>query len=295
MVSVTHLRAFHFVALSGGYSQAARELAVSQSTLSTQVRQLEASSGAVLFERSPRGVTMTGDGEALYAVTSRLFHALTEATTLLNGSKDKGGHLRVATDGTGHTLPILKALRQKRPNLTFAIQLHNSGVVMDHVLHYRADVGISALASSDQRLHIQPLLTSRIGLFLPVAHHWAGRASMTLQELCGVSIILRETGSRTRAVFEKNMAGHGIPMGNLIEVSSMEGVRETVAAGFGVGIIADSDFSPDPRLCFIPLSDAQEVIKEYVVCLAEKRRQPMIAEFFRSAEETFDKNLPLTA
>lgn len=295
MVSVTHLRAFHFVALSGGYSQAAREMAVSQSTLSTQVRQLEAGSGAVLFERGPRGVTMTGQGEALYAVTTRLFRALTDATTLLNSRKDIGGHLRVATDGTGHTLPILKALRRKRPNLTFAIQLHNSGVVMDHVLHYRADVGISALAADDQRLHVQPLLTSRIGVFLPVTHEWAGRESMKLQELRGQPIVLRETGSRTRAVFEQNMAGRDIATGSVIEVSSLEGVRETVAAGFGVGIIADSDFVPDPRLYFIPLADAEDVIKEYVVCLAEKRRQPMIAEFFRSAEDVFMESLSLPA
>ena len=117
MASVTQLRAFHFVATAGGYSQAAREMSVSQSTLSGQVRQLEAISGVVLFERGPRGATLTADGEALFLVTARLFTALSEAGRMLKSRKAEGGRLRLASDGTVHSLPILGALRRRRPKL----------------------------------------------------------------------------------------------------------------------------------------------------------------------------------
>lgn len=295
MVSVTHLRAFHFVASAGGYSQAAREMGVSQSTLSAQVRQLEATSGAALLERGPRGASMTSHGQALYAITSRLFFAISEASTLLNSKQVDGGHLRLATDGTAHTLLILKSMRKVRPDMTFAIQLHNSEAVIEHVLSYRADVGISALPSEDQRLYVQPLMSMRLGLFIPVTHEWASRIEISLSELAGINLVLRESGSRTRAVFEQNMAAHRINRGSMIEVSSSDGVRETVAAGFGAGIISDFEFRPDPRLCFIPLSDADKLIDEYVVCLKEKRRQPIISEFFKQAEATFKNLEPLSA
>lgn len=283
MATVTQLRAFHFVATSGGYSQAAREMAVSQSTLSGQVRQLEAISGVVLFERGPRGVTLTKDGEALYVVTSRLFAALSEAGRMLKSRKAEGGRLRLASDGTLHSLPILAALRRRRPRLVFSIQLDNSDSVVEHVMHYRADVGITAQLPKDSRFHVQPLMTMKIGVILPKSHVWARRPALSVRDLEGMPFVLRERGSKTRQVFEQNLAAHGVTPGDVIEVSRQDGVRETVAAGFGMGVIADVEFGFDTRLHFLPLRDAPITISEYVICLDERRRIPMISEFFACA------------
>ncbi|HEY5798544.1 MAG TPA: LysR family transcriptional regulator [Bosea sp. (in: a-proteobacteria)] len=288
MASVTQLRAFHFVATSGGYSQAARDMAVSQSTLSGQVRQLEALSGVVLFERGPRGVTLTADGEALYEVTSRLFSALTEAGRMLKSRKAEGGRLRLASDGTVHSLPILGALRRRRPKLVFSIQLANSDSVIEQITQYRADVGITAQMPKDSRFHVQPLITMKVGVFLPKSHAWVQRKSVSIKDLQGLPFVLRERGSRTREVFEQNLAAHGVTLGDVIEVSTRDGVRETVAAGFGMGAIADLEFGFDTRLHFLPLHDARLAINEYVICLDERRRAPMIADFFRSAADAFE-------
>lgn len=287
MASVTQLRAFHFVATAGGYSQAAREMAVSQSTLSGQVRQLEALSSVVLFERGPRGVTLTADGEALYEVTSRLFSALSEAGRMLKSRKAEGGRLRLASDGTVHSLPILAALRRRRPRLVFSIQLHNSDSVIEQINQYRADVGITAQMPKDGRFHVRPLTTMKVGVFLPKSHAWIRRQSVSVKDLQGLPFVLRERGSRTREVFEQNLAAHGVTLGEVIEVSTREGVRETVAAGFGLGAIADLEFGFDTRLHFLPLHDARMAIKEYVICLDERRRMPMIADFFRCATDAF--------
>jgi len=287
MAPVTQLRAFHFVATSGGYSQAAREMAVSQSTLSGQVRQLEAISGVTLFERGPRGVSLTPDGEALYKVTSRLFLALSEAGTMLKSRRVEGGRLRVAADGTAHTLPILGELRRRRPRLTFSIQVENSDSVIEQIIQYRVDVGITAQLPKDARLHSQPLTSMKVGVFLPKDHPWVPRGSVSIVDLEGQPFVLRERGSRTREVLEQNLTEHGVTLGDVIEVSTREGVRDAVAAGFGVGAIADLEFGNDPRLHFLPLQDARFPINEYVVCLDERRRLPMIAEFFRCALDSF--------
>lgn len=289
MASVTQLRAFHFVATAGGYSQAAREMAVSQSTLSGQVRQLEAISGVVLFERGPRGATLTADGEALYEVTSRLFSAFTEAGRMLKSRKADGGRLRLASDGTVHLLPILGALRRRRPKLVFSIQLHNSDGVIEQITQYRADAGVTGQMPTDSRFHVRPLATMKLGVFLPKGHSWAQRESVSIRDLQGLPFVLRERGSRTREVFEQNLAACGVTLGDIIEVSTRDGVRETVAAGFGMGAIADLEFGFDTRLHFLPLRDPCIAINEYVVCLEERRRAPMIAEFFRCAGDAFEQ------
>jgi aminoethylphosphonate catabolism LysR family transcriptional regulator len=287
MASVTQLRAFHFVATAGGYSQAAREMGVSQSTLSSQVRQLEALSGVALFQRGPRGVTLTGEGEALFEVTSRLFSALTEAGSMLKSGRAEGGRLRLASDGTVHSLPILGLLRRRRPRLVFSIQLHNSEGVIDQIDQFRADIGITAQIPKDERFYVRPLTTMGIGIFLPTNHPWAQRPSVSVTELEGLAFVLRERGSPTREVFERNLAAHEVKLGEVIEVSTRDGVRETVAAGFGLGVVTDLDFGCDSRLQFLPLHDAGIAINEYLVCLEERRRAPMIADFLRCAAEVF--------
>ena len=287
MASVAQLRAFHAVATAGGYSQAAREMAISQSALSGQVRQLEAISGVVLFERGPRGVTLTADGESLYAVTSKLFAALSEAGRMLKTPVAEGGRLRLASDGTVHSLPILDALRRRRPNLVFSIQLHNSDTVIEQIIQYRADVGITAQLPTDERFHVRPLTTMTVGVFMPADHPWAGRTAIKVRDLQGMPFVLRERGSRTRQVFEQALADHGVALGEVMEVSTREGVRETVAAGFGLGAVADLEFGYDTRLRFVPLADAAAAISEYVVCLDERRRIPIIADFFGCAEGAF--------
>lgn len=288
-MSFTQLRAFHFVATAGGYSQASREMSISQSTLSAQVRQLEAASGLAFFERTPRGVTLTADGESLYKVTSRLFSALEEAESFLKAPRTGTGRLRVTADGVQHSLPILMRLRQRRPDLVFSLSVQNSDTVTDQLLQYRADVGITAQPSRDERLYVQPLMQMRIGVFVPRTHAWAQRESVVMRDIEGCPFVLRERGSRTRTIFEQNIAAHRVTLGPVLEVASREGVREAVATGFGVGAVADIEFGFDSRLRYLPIRDAEIAIDEYVICLEERRRQPMIADFFRCAREAFSQ------
>lgn len=287
MATFAQLRAFHLVASTGGFSQAAREASTSQSALSGHVRALEAESGRALFERQARRVVPTMDGQDLYAVTTRLFSALTEASALLNSPAVEGGRLRVVADGAAHSLPILRALTTKRPKLHFTLDVRNSDQVLQQIKEHRADVGVTAQRPDDPNLHAVPLTTMKLGLMVPADSVWAGRRQAVLADLSGQPFVLREKGSRTRHVFERNLARAKVTLGPVLDVSSREGIREAVALGFGLGAIADQEFGFDSRLSFIPLLDAEIAIEEYVVCLSERRRLPLIVDFMAAAATVF--------
>ncbi|MDX6804956.1 LysR substrate-binding domain-containing protein [Terrihabitans rhizophilus] len=295
-MSIAQLRAFHSVATAGGFSQAAREIAISQPTLSGQVRQLEQLSGTTLFERRQRGVELTAEGEALFEVTRRLFEAEAEARTLLKDDMNRlGGHLRVVADGAFHSVPIIRHLNGKRPRLTFSLAVANSERVIAHLLEYRADVGVTACLAADPRLHLEPLLESRMGAFVSRDHQWTGRDHLVMKDLQDQPFVMRERGSRTRAVFEENLAQHDVGLGQIMEVSTQEGVREAAAAGFGIGISADIEFGHDSRLHFLPILDADILLIEYVTCLAERRRLPLVRDFFESAADLYGSISPRAA
>ena len=84
-------------------------------------------------------------------------------------------------------------------------------------------------------------------------------------------VILREKGSRTRSIFEDAVAQAGHVLKDVMEISGREGVREAVAAGFGIGIVAENELLADSRLRALPVSNAELVHAEYVVCLQEMR------------------------
>ena len=69
------IRAFHHVALHGGFSRAAAALHVSQPSISEQVRQLEQAHDVLLFQRAGRQVRLTPAGEDLFLLTKRFFEA----------------------------------------------------------------------------------------------------------------------------------------------------------------------------------------------------------------------------
>jgi LysR family transcriptional regulator, low CO2-responsive transcriptional regulator len=285
-MNLTQLRAFHLVALAGGFSLAARTEGLSQPTLSAQIRDLEASYGVGLFDRHGRGVRMTPAGQSLFAITTRLFAAEEEARALLTGGRAlTRGHLRVSADSAYHVMPILAELKQRHAGLTFTLKIDNSAAVLDQITDHGADVAVMAKMTSDPRIHSMKLREDRLVLFVPREHPWAKRRRLKLADLAGRDIVIRERGSITREVFETGLAEAGVIPGSLIDVETREAVREAVAAGFGVGVVFDSEFGADARFHPVDVVDADFIVGEYVVCLQERKRLALVRAFLEIAAD----------
>jgi len=292
MSLVTQLRAFHLVADAGSFSLAARTAGLSQPTLSAQVRALEASYAVDLFDRRGRGVRMTPTGQSLFALTTRLIAAEEEARALLTGGRAlTRGHLRVSADSAYHVMPILAELKRLHAGVTFTLKIDNSAAVLDHLTEHGADLAVMAKMTSDPRIFSMKLREDRLIVFVPQGHAWARRRRIRISELAGRDIVVRERGSITREVFEARLAQAGVVSGSLIEVQTREGVREAVAAAFGVGVVFDSEFGTDKRFHAIEVSDSDLTVGEYVACLQERRRLPLVRAFLDVARDLATKNL----
>jgi len=280
----TQLRAFHLVAEAGSFSAAARASGLSQPNLSGQVTALEKAYGVRLFDRRGRSVTPTETGRQLHGVTTRLFSLQEEAQALLLGEQAlTRGHLRIAADSAHHVVPIMAALRQRAGGLTFALSIDNSAVVLERLLRHEADVAVMAKSLSDPRLHAVRLRTDRLVLFAPARHPLATRGRTPLSALGGQELVLRERGSITREVLEQAMAAADIRPASIVEVQTREGVREAVAAGFGVGAVFASELGEDRRFRRITITDQDLAVAEYAVCLQERRRVALVRAFMDEA------------
>jgi LysR family transcriptional regulator, low CO2-responsive transcriptional regulator len=289
---LTGLKAFHAVAVAGSFTRAAAAIGLSQPTLSSQVALLEATHAVSLFDRRRRGVTLTPTGKRLLDVTSRIFAAEEEALDLLRGARSiQTGHLRIAADNASHVMPVLARLRAANPGLTFSMTIDNSTNILQRLLDYEADLGVMARLTSDPRIFSLRLKRDRLILFVPVSHPLAAMGSVAIAELQGVDIVIREPGSVTREVFEASLTQAGVRPGRLVEVQSREAVRETVAAGFGIGVIFESELGGDPAFSPVIVHDADLGVAEYVACLENRRRLANIKGFLDIVQDLVSQDL----
>ena len=272
-ISHAHLRSFHAVATHGSFTRAAEMLNITQPTLSGQVKDLEERYGTKLFVRLGRRIELTDIGRSAFNITRLLFRHEEEVEHLLQSARAlTSGELRVAADSPYIATPLLAQFQRLYPGIQISIQYGNSQQLMSWIESRRCDIAFMPNIPQDEdKLYSIPLLPDRLVVFVSREHEWAERRSVSIEEVVSQRIILREKGSRTRSIFEEAIEEAGLALDDIMEIGGREGVREAVAANFGVGIVAECELLSDSRLRALPVSNAELVHAEYVVCLQEMR------------------------
>lgn len=280
------LRAFHHVALSGSFSQAARTLHLTQPAISDQVRWLEEAYDVALFVRKRRQIELTPAGARLLAATRRLFDAEGEALDVLQEERSlRAGTLRIAADSVDHVLDILTLFQSRFPGIRISIVGGNSESIVEDLLGYAVDIGVLGDLRDERPFDVLPLNVSDVVLFAARSHPLAAQASISLDALTAWPLVMREAGSRTRQMVEALAEAQGVTLNSAIEAEGREAVRRIVAAGLGVGIVSEAEFDDDPRLVKIALDHPPLSMHEKLICLKDRRNSKAIQAFFATARE----------
>src|SRR3954451_19270050 len=192
MLDVKRLKVLREVAAQGSFSAAADKLGYTQSAVSQQIAALEREAGATLIERNPRGLRLTGAGEALVRHADKILARLAEAEAELEAIAGlRGGRLRLATFPTAGATLVPHAVRefnQRHPdvelNLTEA-EPHESLPVLkagelDLVLVEDTDV-----READDDIELVHLLDDPLHLVLPADHPLASKKRVRMADLGG--------------------------------------------------------------------------------------------------------------
>ena len=286
-MNLAQLRAFDAVARSGSFTAAAERLHVTQPAITSHVRALESYYEVDLFRRRGRGVQPTELGEQLAIISHRLFALESDAVDLLRATKAlERGSLRIAADGPYFVVPLVAAFRARFPGVRISLSIDNSSRILEELMEERCDISVLPATVPDERLHTVTLAHHRIVVFVSSRHEWAleGRQRISIKELDGRPVILREQGSSTRRSFEQACMAAGIQPHFTLETTSRETVKESVAAGLGIGVIAAPEMRPDPRLWPLHVEDADLACVEQVMCLERRLNLRVLQEFLRLVE-----------
>ncbi|CAN7645447.1 LysR substrate-binding domain-containing protein [Aminobacter aminovorans] len=274
------LRAFHYVAVCGGFSRAAEMLFLTQPAISDQVRKLEEEYDVLLFNRHKKQVTPTASGLQLLEITRRMFDTEQQALELLSESRAlRSGTLRIVADAAHHLLHILGQFRQKYPGIQVSVRAGNTETVISSLYSYEADIGVLGEIPTGRDFEIVNLNSTPIVAFVSTDHPLAQAKSLSLHELSLLPLVMRERGSKTRAKLEDLASKEGYEFKPAIEAEGREAVREIVASGAGVGFVSAAEFGQDVRLVQIPIAAPEMLMDEALICLKERSGGKLVRVF----------------
>jgi aminoethylphosphonate catabolism LysR family transcriptional regulator len=279
------LRSFVAVAQAGGFTAAARQLHVTQPTLTKQVRLLEERYGVELFHRIGRTVQLTETGERLFALTGQFSSIEADALHLLKDSGQlRSGLLRVGSVGPVQTTDMLASFSRKYPLMQVQVRFGNSETVLRELLDFRTDVAVLARFVDNERLYGMRYGRSRVVILVPLHHAFAKRRTIRIDQLAGERMVVREEGSTTRKAVDAALAKARVQPRIVMELGSREAIREAVARGIAIGAVAEAGYSPDPRVRMVRLSTAIWT-ETHVVCLHARRTARVVNAFLEVARE----------
>lgn len=288
----SQLRSFHAAAELGGFTAASKALRISQPTITTQVRELEAQYGVELFVRRGRNVWLTPVGHELHQITRRIIRLELEASEFLEAHGDhQAGHLRLAAVGPFHATDVLVALKKQYPKIQVSVQLGNSRRMLERLFEFTADVAMIAHFEDDPKIETVPFSRHPIVVFVHKDHRWFNRKSIKLQELQGEDFVLREKGSTTRLAFETALEDAGVTINPVMEIGSREAVWKAVEKGIGIGTVSDFEFVPHPRLKMVKISDVEITSSYHIAFLKERRQSRLIQTLIRIAKTVGNRDL----
>lgn len=284
------LKAFDATARLGSMTAAARALGLQQPTLSAHIQRLEQVHGVELFHRRGRRLDLTAFGRALLEHSRRAFAAEDDALALLLAAQNRfAGHLEVHAIGPYNVVPILRRFVQRHPQVNVAVRVGDSRSIVARLLDHQGDLGVVLNATEDPALVFVPHRRQRLVVFAPVGHPLTRQQPLVMADLHQQRFVIREEGSTTRRVFESAMRQRGLQHRVAIEMGSREAVREAVAQGLGLGVVADTAYVADARLVPLRVSDSDMATLVHLVCRRERRQSPLVAAFFDAAAALADR------
>lgn len=201
-----HLFYFWHVARLGHLTQAARELHVSQSALSAQIRQLEERLGEALFERKGRSLVLTETGRLVESYAGNIFGLGQEMLGRLQGSDQGMTRLRLGSVATMSRNFQENWIRPLLADASVALTLESGflEMLLQRLLEHQLDVVLAneaVPADADRPLHCRFLGSQAISLVGP-ARHWKGRTLQVPDDLHEVDLALPGPRHALRAQFD---------------------------------------------------------------------------------------------
>jgi DNA-binding transcriptional LysR family regulator len=276
MLDWTLLRTFHTVAGTGSLSAAARQLRLSQPTVSRQIAALEKELGTRLFLRRARGLTLTPAAESIREAASRM-DELAATVTRRAASAEAGfsGTIRLSTtEGLGvlWLLPRLHEFRRTHPGLAIELAVDNAAV---DLAKREADIALRLFRPTEGDLVARKVGQLGFGFYASTDYlARKGRpksaADLARHDIVGID---RASPGYPQARYLQSI---GLPPEAALRTNSLIGQIQAAKSGLGIAAIGHYAAADDPQLVQVLAETPFPPIDLWLVVHSDMRSSPRV-------------------
>ncbi|WP_050055120.1 LysR family transcriptional regulator [Pseudarthrobacter siccitolerans] len=281
---------------TGSFRQAAKELDISQPTITNQVQRLEEDLGVILVTRGTKGVRPTYAADRIMPHVVAAVQAermLREEASAISGLKLGTVRLGTVPAGSQSILPtVVKRLLTEFPNVRFEVDEGPSKMVVRGVLSGHFDVGlvtrlpgIELTPAEDALIHHIDLVAGRLVLSVPEGHRLAGKDDFEPADLEGEALIFPAESSILRVAFERML--EGVEARIVYATPNAEAAQAMVRAGVGIcmaNTLLDSTIS-GKGVALVPLPFEWARASTSAIVRKDEARSSAVQAFLRLLRE----------
>lgn len=245
MLNLDSLRVFLTVAEYGSFSEAGRQMHLTQPAVSQSIQGLEKQLGIQLFSRQGRAVQLTEAGQVLVSMARELLAAAQRVEqTMFSLHGEVVGEMSIgcSTASGKYLLPgLIARFRHEFPQARINVLVTSRDSVIHKLLAGEVAIGISSKMIEHDDLEYQDFYKDDVILIVPAEHRWAQYRKIYPDDLLDEPIILREEVAGTREVLRDGLLKCDISPDMLnvaMVLGNAEAIGMAVEEGLGVAFIS---------------------------------------------------------
>jgi LysR family transcriptional regulator, low CO2-responsive transcriptional regulator len=236
------LRAFVSLAKHGSFTLAAKELFLTQSAVSHSLRALEEDMACRLFDRMGKKILLTLAGEQLLPHAQEILAQMQQARNSLQKLVNWGqSRLRICASTTAcqYILPsVLREFQKSFPNVQVAIEPGDTKQAVELLSQKDIDCAVCLEPDREERFDFRPLFSDELMFMVGADHVWARQGKVERNEIAQQNYVLYNKGTYTFELIERYFRAERIALNTVIELRSMDAIKEMVKLGLGISILA---------------------------------------------------------
>ncbi|WP_064806351.1 MULTISPECIES: LysR family transcriptional regulator [unclassified Rhizobium] len=247
--TLRQIQYFVAVAEQGSVTRAAQNLSISQSSVTEALKELETDLGVELFERHPRGLTITHNGHQFLRHATKILASVSDARTSFSGQQSTlSGTLNIGVTSlvAGYVLSdLLARYRRACPGIEVSAIEDNGGYLEHLLVGGELDVAVMVISNLRDRMALQAeiLETSPYRLWLPMGHPLVSADIISVADIAREPLIML-TVDEIEENTGKLLSALGARPHVAFRTRSVEAVRSLVATGAGIALLPDLVYRP---------------------------------------------------
>ena len=239
-MNIRKLEIFYRTAKCLNMSQVAKDMYISQPSISQCISEIESEVDAKLFDRIGKKLYLTHEGQIFYEYTRRILNIYEEGINVIRSSESNKGKLVIGASTTIGTyiMPyIIHKFNQKEKDIEISMIIDNKQNIEELILNNKVDIGFIEGTVNSKEIILKDIWMDELVFISSVDHEWNGKKYLDIEDLKNNKFIIREDGSGTRERFEDFLENKDIKFDSYIELSNLEAILNYVKLNIGVSCV----------------------------------------------------------